>query len=155
MKLRKDIIIILRIWTLKENKLDEKSTKLVERLKEFYNLSKETVEKIKKEKNIKINSTTYVDKDYEFTWPKKTSYKSCGYCMALKTQIAILVDGTVVPCCLDSNGIINLGNIYKQSFSSILSSPRLKTLKKSFQNHYPSEELCQSCTYKERFREKI
>ena len=74
--------------------------------------------------------------------------------MALKTHIAILVDGTIVPCCLDSNGIINLGNIYKESFSSILASPRLNTLKESFQTHYPSEELCQSCTYKERFKIK-
>lgn len=154
--LRKDIIVILRLWTLKENTLDKKSTRIVEILKEFYNLSDEIVEKIKIDQNIKINSTTYVDKDYEFIWPKKTSYKSRGYCMALKTQIAILVDGTVVPCCLDSNGIINLGNIYKQSFASILSSPRLNHLKASFQNHIPSEELCQSCTFKERFwREKV
>lgn len=153
-KLRRDIIVILRLWTLKEKVLDKKSLKIVERLKKFYSLSEEIVEKIKTEKNIKINSTTYVDKDYKFIWPKKTNYKSCGYCMALKTQIAILADGTVVPCCLDSKGIINLGNIYNQSFFSILTSSRLQKLKTSFQNHVPSEELCQSCTFKERFRKE-
>ncbi len=151
-KLRKDIVIIYRLWTLKDNKLDEKSTKIVEKLTAFYHLSPNIVEKLKSDKNIKINSTIYVDKDEEFIWPEKTMHKSYGYCMALKTQIAILVDGTVVPCCLDSRGIIDLGNIHKESFKSILSSQRLNNLKKSFQNHNPCEELCQSCTFKERFK---
>lgn len=151
-KLREDIIVIFRLWTLKGKELDKKSTDTVERLKRRFDLSPEIVEKIKQEKNIKINARVFVDKEEEFTWPKKTSHKSYGYCMALKTQIAILVDGTVVPCCLDSNGVINLGNIYKESFSSILSSPRLQTLRASFQERKPSEELCQSCTFKERFK---
>lgn len=150
--IRKDIIIIYRLWTLTENKLDEKSAKIVESLISYYNLSPNTVEKIKNEKNIKLASTVYVDKDFKFNWPEKTKYKSYGYCIALKTQIAILVDGTIVPCCLDSQGVIDLGNIYKQSFSSILSSTRLNKLKKSFENHHPCEELCQSCTFKERFK---
>lgn len=149
--LRKDIIVIHRLWTLKENELDEKFTEIVERLERFYQLSPDIVEKIKNDKNIKISPTVYVDKENQFTWPKKTAYKSHGYCMALKTQIAILVDGTVVPCCLDSSGVINLGNIKTESFASILSSKRLNDLKESFQNHMPSEELCQSCTFKERF----
>jgi len=153
-ELREDIVVIHRLWTLKETKLDKKSTEIVERLKAFYHLSPNVVEKIKSEKNIKINSTVYVDKDDEFIWPEKTNHKSCGYCMALKTQIAILVDGTVVPCCLDSKGIINLGNIYKDTFPSILSSKRLNLLRESFKNHNPSEELCQSCTFKERFSKK-
>ena len=108
------------------------------------------MEKIKKENNIKISSTIYVDKDNEFAWPEITSHKSCGYCYALKTQIAILVDGTVVPCCLDSNGVVNLGNIYKQDLEEIINSKRYQTLKKSFQDRKPSEELCKSCTFKEK-----
>lgn len=151
-KLRKDIIVVFRLWTLKGKKLDKKSEEIVEKLKNFYNLSQEIVDKMHFDQNIKINSTTYVDKDEEFTWPSKSSYKSCGYCVALKTQIAILVDGTVVPCCLDSNGMIPLGNIYQESFATILASKRLKILRTSFQNNNPSEELCQSCTFKERFR---
>ncbi len=153
--LRSDIIVIYRLWTLKDYTLNEEYTELVERLSEYYRLSPETVEKIKLEENIKLTSTIYVDKQKKFTWPEKTNHKSCGYCMALKTQIAILVDGTVVPCCLDSNGVVSLGNIYKQEFSKILNSSRLLTLKKSFQNRNPSEELCQSCTYKERFTNEI
>lgn len=147
-KLSSNTVVIYRLWTLKDNKLDEKSTKIVEKLKKYYKLSTETVEKLKKEKNIKISSTIYVDKDNEFNWPKLTNNKSCGYCYALKTQIAILSDGTVVPCCLDSDGIINLGNIYQESIEEIEKKERYQKLKKSFQDRKPSELLCQSCTFK-------
>ena len=147
-KLSPNTVVIYRLWTLKDNKLDEKSTKIVEKLKKYYKLSTETVEKLKKEKNIKISSTIYVDKDNEFNWPKLTNNKSCGYCYALKTQIAILSDGTVVPCCLDSDGIINLGNIYQESIEEIEKKERYQKLKKSFQDRKPSEKLCQSCTFK-------
>ena len=147
-KLSPNTVVIYRLWTLKDNKLDEKSTKIVKKLKKYYKLSTETVEKLKKEKNIKISSTIYVDKDNEFNWPKLTNNKSCGYCYALKTQIAILSDGTVVPCCLDSDGIINLGNIYQESIEEIEKKERYQKLKKSFQDRKPSELLCQSCTFK-------
>lgn len=142
---------IYRLWTLKNNELDEKSTKIVEKIQKYYNLSTGVVEKIRRENNIKISSTIYVDKDNEFEWPTITNYKSCGYCFALKTQIAILVDGTVVPCCLDSNGEVELGNIFKENIVEIISSKRYQTLKKSFQDRKPSEKLCKSCKFKEKF----
>ena len=113
-------------------------------------LFRSTVEKLQNENNVKISSTIYVDKDNEFIWPEITNHKSCGYCHALKTQLAILSDGTVVPCCLDSNGIINLGNIFKKSIEEIQNTKRYQKLKKSFQDRKPIEKLCQSCTFKER-----
>ena len=143
--------VIYRLWTLKENELDEKSTIIVDKIINHYNLDKEFIERIKKENNIKINSTTYVDKDNEFKWPEISDYQSNGYCYALKTQIAILSDGTVVPCCLDSNGQIELGNIFNNTLEEIMNSERYQNLKKSFQDRKPCEELCKSCTFKERF----
>ena len=143
--------VIYRLWTLKENELDKKSTIIVDKIKEYYYLDSSFVEKVKKENNVKINSTTYVDKDNEFKWPKITNYQSNGYCYALKTQIAILSDGTVVPCCLDSNGQIELGNIFTDSLEDIINSERYQNLKKSFQDRKPCEELCKSCTFKEKF----
>ena len=149
----KETIIIYRLWTLKDGTLDEKSTKIVEKLKEYYDLSPETVEKLKTENNVKISSTIYVDKDNEFDWPDTKEAKNIkGYCMALKTHLAILVDGTVVPCCLDCNGKIPLGNIYKETLETILSSEKYSNLKKSFQDRQPKEKLCLNCTYKNRFK---
>ena len=147
-KLPKDITVIYRLWTLSNSTLDKKSTEIVEKLKDYYNLSPQIVDKLYKEQNVKISSNIYVDKDNEFIWPTVTEEKSNGYCHALKTHLGILVDGTVVPCCLDASGIINLGNIYTDTLENIMTTERYRKLKKSFQDHKPSEALCASCTYK-------
>lgn len=143
--------VIYRLWTLKNNELDEKSTKIVDKIKEYYNLSLEIVDKIKNTNNIKISSTIYVDKDNEFIWPTINNHKSDGFCYGLTTHIAILVDGTVVPCCLDSNGIIDLGNIFNDSLENIINSDRYQNLLKSLRDRKPCEELCKSCFFKEKF----
>ena len=149
--LNKNTTVIYRIWTLNNNKLDKESTKIVNNIIDYYGLSTNIVEKINCEQNIKISKRIYIDKDNKFTWPIENEYKSHGYCYALKTQIAILVDGTVIPCCLDSNGKIELGNIFKQDLEDIINSERYQNLKKSFSDRKPCESLCKSCTFKERF----
>lgn len=152
-KLPEETIIIYRLWTLKDGNLDKKSTTIVEKIKKYYKLSPETVNKIISDKNIKISPRIYVDKDNEFIWPDETNgNESTGFCMALKTQIAILCDGTVVPCCLDSNGCIELGNIYHQSLDEIVNGDKFKLLKKSFQERKITEKLCLNCTFKNRFK---
>ena len=150
-KLPRNITIIYRLWTLENNKLDKKSTKIVDKIKEYYHLNEETVEKIYNENNIKISSTIYVDKNNMFSWPKIDGKEMKGYCYALKTHIAILVDGTVVPCCLDSDGIIKLGNIYHDNIEDIINSEKYMKLQKSFQDRNPCEKLCKNCTFKLKF----
>lgn len=148
-------VVIYRLWTLQNNKLDKQSTEIVEKLKNYYNLSIEIVDKLKTSKNVKINSTIYVDKDNLFKWPvENDSRKTDGFCYALKTHIAILVDGTVVPCCLDANKTISLGNIFKQDLDTIINSEKYQNLKKSFQDRKPCEDLCKSCTFKEKLVNK-
>lgn len=150
-KLSQKMTIIYRLWTLSSNQLNEKSTKVVEQMQKYYNLSTDIVEKLYREKNKKIKENIYVDKDYEFTWPSLNgSEKSSGFCHALKNHIAILSNGDVVPCCLDSEGIIKLGNIFKNELSEIINSERYQNLQKSFQDRKPCEKLCQKCTYKTR-----
>ena len=64
-----------------------------------------------------------------------------------------MVDGTVVPCCLDGEGIINLGNIHTSKFSEIIGSERACNIVKGFKRRETVEELCQKCTFRERFDE--
>ena len=152
-KLPNTITVIYRLWTLKNNQLDEKSTDIVNKISKYYNLSTEVVEKTKNENNIKIKSTIYVDKDNEFEWPNLNSQnESDGYCFALKTQIAMLVDGTVDPCCLDNDGIIDFGNIKEKNMEEIINSNRFQKLKQSFQQKKPCEELCKKCRFKDKFK---
>lgn len=92
--LKEKVTIIYRIWTLKDGTFDKKSTNIVEKLCKYYNLSAEIVEKIKIDKNIKLEENIYLDKQNQFEWPMDaTSGKEEGYCMGGKTHIGILSDG--------------------------------------------------------------
>ena len=148
----KDKIVIFRYWTLDSNKLDKKSTNIVENLKKYYKLSPEIVEKLKVEKHVKIRDNLYVDKALEFVWPSLDNdyYNDKGTCYALKDQLAILVDGTVVPCCLDSSGIIKLGNIFEDDMINIINSKRYQDMLLGFRNRCVNEELCKKCSFKDR-----
>ena len=73
------------------------------------------------------------------------------FCYGLRDHFGILADGTVVPCCLDSDGVIALGNIFKEDIDTILSSPRAKAISEGFSHRKASEELCKRCQYAQRF----
>ncbi|MEI6386611.1 MAG: SPASM domain-containing protein [Spirochaetota bacterium] len=74
-----------------------------------------------------------------------------GSCQGLRKQLGILVDGRVVPCCLDSEAAICLGNLLEQPLEEILASPRAQVMRQGFQRHRIMEELCLSCGYRKRF----
>lgn len=140
-ELSKKITIVYRIWV---NKL---STIIVDNIISHYNLSNLT-----NDKNIKIKDNIYLDKDYEFDWPKVSDNKSdFGTCLGTKTHIAILSNGTVTICCLDSDGVVNLGNIFKTNLQDILDSKLFKEINNGFNNNKLVCDLCKSCTYRNRF----
>lgn len=88
-----------------------------------------------------------------FEWPDKNApvQSESVYCYGLKNQFGILCDGTVVPCCLDSDGVISLGNIFLQDAQDILSSPRAKAMAEGFRRRTPTEDLCRRCGYAKKF----
>ena len=67
------------------------------------------------------------------------------FCKALIKQIGVLADGSLVPCCLDHDGDVVLGNLLRQSLDEILSSPRAQALIEGFKHHAATEALCQNC----------
>ena len=97
----------------------------------------------------KLAKNTFIDFDSEFLWPDQNNsyYNEIGTCYALKDHIAILVDGTIVPCCLDSNGIINLGSIFESTIEDIINSERYQKMLNSFKNNKRCEELCKHCNF--------
>lgn len=150
-ELSNNTTIIYRIWTL-PNKL---STKIVDKIKNHYHLSTNIVDKIMTEKNIKISNNIYIDKDYEFDWPKITNKKGdIGTCLGTKTHIAILSNGNITPCCLDSDGIIKLGNIFNDNLSDVINSKLFKEINIGFKNNKIVCDLCKSCSYRNRFDKK-
>ena len=156
-ELSKNTTIVYRIWVLNNLELDELSTKTVEKIKKYYNLSTTMVEKIIKEKNIKLKDNIYLDKDNEFIWPNESindnndNSDNGGYCLATKSHIGILSNGVVVPCCLDSEGIINLGNIFEQDLEEIINSDLFKSINEGFRNKKVVCDLCKNCEYRYRF----
>ena len=146
------MFISYRIWDLKEYKLNKKSTEIVNKIIEFYNLSPVIVDKLYNDKNIKIASNTFVNKENIFTWPDvNNDILVDGFCYGLKTHIAILSNGDIVPCCLDANGEIKLGNIFEDSLDDVLNGDIYKSLLKSFKDNKAIHPLCKSCNFKNRF----
>lgn len=146
--------VIFRLWNLDslgragENTLN---SEILDKLKKAY-----TGEWIKRYSGYRLAYRTFLELDEIFTWPSQSDAEPTdeGRCHALKRQIAILVDGTVVPCCLDSEGKIPLGNIFTESLSYILSSECATNMKKGFESGKMIHPVCKTCTYARRFSVK-
>ena len=89
----------------------------------------------------------------KFDWPDMGAEDrgDACFCYGLRDQIGVLCDGTVVPCCLDSDGVINLGNIFAEDINSVLNSERALKMTECFAHGTASEELCKRCGYAQRF----
>ncbi len=104
-------------------------------------------------KGFRIRSKLHLEYGERFEWPDmEKEDRGCEvYCYGLKDHFAILCDGSVIPCCLDREGEITLGNIFTQTVEEILSSERAVAMKQGFQNRRATEELCRKCGYARRF----
>ena len=99
--------------------------------------------------NTKISENIFISTHQEFIWPNDNEIiTDFGTCYALKDHIGILVDGTVVPCCLDSEGVINLGNIFKEDLGDIINSKRYQNMLIGFKKNHRQEDLCKRCNFK-------
>ena len=109
------------------------------------------------DKNCTIKRHLYVNVQQPFEWPDlNSSYcNDRGFCQGLRHHIAILCDGTVVPCCLDGNGVMALGNIFDMTLEDILKLPRSIAFMEGFKRKTAVEPLCQHCSFKERFLHKM
>ena len=104
-------------------------------------------------RGIKIRNRIYLEWGERFEWPDSNAdIKGEKFlCYGLKDQFGILSDGTVVPCCLDSDGVINLGNIFEEDIESILGSKRALDMVEGFKCGKATEDLCKRCGYAQRF----
>ncbi len=154
-KLSTKMFISYRLWTLENHKLDNKSTKIVEKIVENYNLSPIDVDKLKKEKSVKIDINTFVNKDNLFDWPNSSlGLNINAKCYGLDTHIGILSDGTVVPCCLDSEGELSLGNIIKDEIDDVINCELAKKMIQGFKENKSVCSLCKNCNFRFRFVNK-
>ena len=128
-----------RLWVNAKDKEE-----IIKRIESKYNI------KINNE-NFKIKNKLFFEMDKEFIWPSLDNdyYNEMGGCLGTRDQLGILVDGTVVPCCLDNNGIINLGNIYKNNLDDIINSNLFEQINKGFLSNKKVHPLCRKCSFYE------
>lgn len=140
-----NVSIFLRLWTHNDHSINE----LVKSLILPYQFNFEG-------KRTRIKKNLYIDLDEEFEWPTLTQpfLSIDGKCYSGTKMMAILSNGDVTPCCLDANGILNVGNIYSTSFNQIISSDRYNSIISGFKKRQCVETLCQGCTYRLRFNKK-
>ena len=139
-------IVALRLWN--QGGADQKNDEILEKLKQFFP-EPWTTEK----RGIRIGEKIYLEHGDKFDWPDLSveSENDRVFCYGLRDQIGVLCDGTVVPCCLDHDGDLALGNLFAQSMEEILEFPRAKAIYEGFRNKKAAEELCRKCGYARRF----
>ena len=120
-----------------------------------FNLLKELIqgEWAENTRGIRIRDKIHIEWGERFEWPDSEAEIKGDkfFCYGLKDHFGILSDGTVVPCCLDSDGIIDLGNVFTESLDTILNSDRAKAIADGFAKGETSEDLCKRCGYAQRF----
>ena len=143
-ELKKYFMISLRLWTL-DSKIEANNI-IINKLKDKYmiDLSK---------KRAVLEENIFLSLAQTFEWPSLSlpDYGEKGFCLGTRTQLAILSNGDVVPCCLDADGEIVFGNIFKSTLSQILETRRYKTMYNSLSERKLSEKLCRHCSYRLRF----
>lgn len=99
-----------------------------------------------------LGERLYLERAEKFDWPDLGAPETdTRFCLGLRDQVAVLCDGTVVPCCLDHEGDIPLGNLLEQELDGILASSRARAIYEGFSQGRPSEELCRRCGFAARF----
>tara|TARA_Y100000590_G_scaffold452966_1_gene597087 strand:+ start:2196 stop:2963 length:768 start_codon:yes stop_codon:yes gene_type:complete len=149
---RPELYFNLRLWN--QNSKEEDNSEVFDYLENYFNLKINRNIEVGAVKSKKIWNRLYLHFDSRFEWPSlKDPIKSTkGRCHGLINHIGILANGTLVPCCLDDKGSIPLGNCKEQPIKEILNNERATAIRKGFLNGILVEDLCQRCTYIERFR---
>ena len=140
-------LVSYRLWN--NGGQDERNGEILDMMRQFF-----PGEWVKERKGTRVGSRIYLEYGDKFDWPDLSAADGGDrvFCYGLRDQIGVLVDGTVVPCCLDHEGDIPLGNLFTQSLEEILDTPRARAIYDGFSNSKAAEELCRKCGYARRFR---
>jgi radical SAM protein with 4Fe4S-binding SPASM domain len=154
---RPDMFINFRLWNLlTETKIPDEVHDLLQRFALVFHSELPHTLDVRSKKSWKLTDKVRIHWDTRFEWPslQNKNYGPHGYCYGLKSHIGIHADGQVVPCCLDKEANINLGNIFDSSLKEILDTDRAQSIIKNFEQRKVIEELCQKCSFKDRFSKK-
>lgn len=143
---RAGVLVVLRLWNQGHDAGRNASTAAMLR-RAFPNEWKE------EPRGTRIQTKLYLEYGDRFDWPDMGAddFGQRVFCYGLRDHFGILSDGTVVPCCLDREGAITLGNIFQEEAAEILNTPRAKAMVEGFSCRKATQELCRRCGYARRF----
>ena len=140
------MIVVYRLWN--QGGADHLNETILSKMEEFF-----PKPWANGRKGTAIGNMVFLEYGDKFDWPDLNAPEGNNqvFCYGLRDQIGVLCDGTVVPCCLDHEGDLTLGNLFSDEMESILTSPRATQIYNGFSDHIASEELCRKCGYARRF----
>ena len=140
------VLISYRLWN--QGGQDEKNEEILETMAKYF-----PQPWVEERRGPRLGNRVYLEYGDKFDWPDLAAPDGgqAVFCHGLRDQLGVLCDGTVVPCCLDHEGDIALGNLFEQDLEKILDSPRAKAIYEGFSRRQASEELCRRCGYARRF----
>ena len=140
------MILSYRLWN--QGGADAENEAILERLHRYF-----PEPWAEESRGIRIGHKVYLEHADKFDWPDLSASLQSErvFCYGMRDHIGVLCDGTVVPCCLDHEGDIPLGNLFKEDLAAILEKPRAKAIFDGFCTGHAPEELCRRCGYATRF----
>ena len=147
-----NIIISYRLWNLESLDKNDENIKILVKMEKEFGIDDLRI-RAKNESFVKLAKNAFLNQDFEFTWPSLEGnfISDVGTCQGLRSQIAILSNGDVVPCCLDQDGEINLGNIFNETMEEILEKKITKEIISGFENRKILHNLCKRCGFRTKF----
>jgi radical SAM protein with 4Fe4S-binding SPASM domain len=144
---RSNVFINFRWWRSQEDSTSSALSKICS----FYGIKEISINP--GEKSLRLGTRTFLHFESPFTWPSLSGplLQTSGFCHALSKQFGILADGRVVPCCLDREGVMALGNINEESLECILASKEASGMREGFRRKELVADLCKHCSYIGRF----
>ncbi|MGL4821103.1 MAG: radical SAM/SPASM domain-containing protein [Bacilli bacterium] len=151
------IITSIRLWNMDTQELkacNALNDDLLSLLEQHLELDVRISEALQQKMSLKLKERVYLNMAEKFAWPdmNRDVIDENVFCYALRDQVGVLVDGTVVPCCLDSEGKIPLGNLFTTSLQDILAGERATAMYEGFSRNCAVEELCKRCGYAKRHK---
>ena len=139
-------LVSYRLWN--SGGQEELNGKIVETMERYF-----PKPWVQERRGIRIGQRIYLEHGDKFDWPDLGAQQeeTPVFCQGLRDQLGILCDSTVVPCCLDHEGDLALGNLLETSMESILDSPRARAIYDGFSCGKAVEALCRKCGYALRF----
>lgn len=150
---RPDLYINFRLWNLGSESEINLNENLISAIEKFFEVNINRSVDVSHRKSKRLKDRLYLHFDSRFEWPspQNPDLGEKGFCHGLSSHAGILADGTVVPCCLDKEGNIPLGNITDSSLEAILNSNRATQMREGFARGELVESLCKKCSFIRRF----